>query len=92
MQINIRHAEMKRREDGSYLGSAHLEVSGHKTPYEVILHSEDGKDWGFAVHFLHSSGPEEEITALEAFIEENDDAFARLVEAAMDTMESDREN
>lgn len=81
MNIMIKFAEMSRTEDG-LLGKVQFEVDQHQQPYEILLQSKDGRSWGYALHFLHESGPEEEIDALDQYLEENDEVFDMIIEAA----------
>lgn len=81
MDIMIKSVEMSRTDEG-YLGKVQLEVVNHQQPYEVLLQSKDGSSWGYALHFLDESGPEEEIDALDQYLEENDEAFDRILDAA----------
>jgi len=86
MKITITHAEMNRSAEEGYLGKVQFEVEHHKEPYEIALHSKSGRDWGYSLHFLHQSGPEEEIDALDRYLEEDDDAFDLLLEAAEEAL------
>jgi len=81
MKITIRHAEMDRNEDGDYIGKVQFEVEHHKEPYEIVFFKQAGKDWGYSLHFLNQSGPEEEIDALDRYLEEEDDAYEQLLSA-----------
>ena len=87
MRINVLGAEMRRTEDG-YVGSVRFEVEGHRHPYEAALHSKDGKDWAYGLFFMSESGSERDIDRVEAYLEENDEDFDSLVEAAWRTLES----
>jgi hypothetical protein len=81
--IHILDAIMRHSEENGYVGQTHFEVTGHKKPYEITLFSKKGEDWEYSLHFLHEPGSEEEILALEDELEENDELFGQLVEAAM---------
>jgi hypothetical protein len=87
MKFNILGAEMRRTEDG-YVGAVRFEVEGHRRPYEAALHSKDGKDWAYGLFFMNESGSERDIDEVEAYLEENDDAFDLLVDSAWRTLES----
>lgn len=82
MELVIHNAKMQQGEEG-YLGRVTFTIQGHQAAYEIVLHSKKGKDWGYALNFLAESGKDAEIDAVEAYLEENDDAFERLIEAAM---------
>ncbi len=86
MKITILKATMEHSKEEGFLGKVHVEVDGHKSPYEVTLQSKKGREWGYALHFLEGSGREGEIEALEDFLEEDDDAFDQLIEAAQQSL------
>ncbi len=87
MEIKIKSAEMNVLEDGDYLGKVAFTVDHHKEPYEIVFHKKRGQDWGYSLHFLHNSGPEEEIDAVDQFLTDNDDAFDSLLHAAQQAAE-----
>ncbi|WP_172199896.1 hypothetical protein [Saccharibacillus qingshengii] len=87
MNIKILTARMERMEDKSYKGKVEAEVEGHKEPYELTIYSKNGNLWEYSLHFLQQPGPEEEILAFEEHIENDEEAFDKLVDAAWDTME-----
>ncbi|GGN98964.1 hypothetical protein [Saccharibacillus kuerlensis] len=91
MNIKILNARMERREDKSYMGKVEVEADGHREPYELTIYSKNGNAWEYSLHFLKDPGPEEEILALEEYIESDDDAFDNLVDAAWDTMEQEEQ-
>lgn len=84
VKVNILGADMKFSEHDGYLGHVRFAAEGHKQPYELTLQS-DGRvdDWNYALNFLNESGKEEEIELVERAIEEEDELFDSLVEAAM---------
>lgn len=84
MKAEILHADMSYCETGGYLGHVHFRVEGHKQPYELTLQSEGPlDDWNYSLNYLHESGLEHEIEAVERAIEEDDDFFDQLAEAAV---------
>ncbi|REK57278.1 MAG: hypothetical protein C6W55_05865 [Thermobacillus sp.] len=87
MKFNILGAEMRRTDDG-YVGSVRFEVEGHGHPYEAALHSKDGTDWAYGLFFMNESGSERDIDQVEAYLEENDEAFDLLVDAAWRTLKA----
>jgi len=87
MKLEIGSADMKQHEDGSYVGQVRFRVEGHPQAYEITLYSEKGKAWDYGLHFAEESGSEAHIDAVEAFLEEDDDAFEALVEAALAAQE-----
>lgn len=86
MNLTIIQAEMRRTDDG-YVGTVQFSVEGHRHAYEAALHSRDGKDWSYGLFFLNESGSEEDIDEVDAWLDENDDAFALLVETARRTLD-----
>jgi len=86
MKASILHAEMTYSEQDGYLGRVRFEVDGHKQPYELTLQSDSRlDDWNYALNFMNESGSEAEIEAVEAAIEQDDDFFDHLVEAAVES-------
>ncbi len=84
MNIHIEQASMERNEDQRFIGKVILRVDNHKQPYELILDSKNMKSWGYALYFLRESGPEDEIDALDEYLDEHDDVFERIVQEAVD--------
>jgi len=82
MHITILNATMTRDEESGYVGHVRFTVEGHKKAYELTLQSAKGRDWGYSLSFLDESGPDEEIDAVDEYLDEDDDAFDRMVEAA----------
>ncbi len=88
MKAEIIHADMTYSEKDGYLGHVHFRVEGHKEPYELTLQSEGRlDDWNYSLNYLQESGVEKEIEAVEKEIEENDEFFDRLAEAAVKCLE-----
>lgn len=81
MDITILNASMRKSEEG-YAGTVQFRVEGHAIPYEMTLFSEKGDDYEYGLHFLNESGSEEQISKVEEYLEESDDAFYRLIQAA----------
>ncbi|WP_123040717.1 hypothetical protein [Cohnella candidum] len=89
MNAKITSAEMAYNERDGYFGRVRFEVEGHKQPYELTLQSDKRMDdWNYSLNFLSESGVEQQIEAVEQAIEENDDFFDDLVEAAVNAMEA----
>ena len=88
MNINIMNAAMTHTKEEGYVGKVSFQVDGHKEPYEIMLQSKKGKEWGYALSFLAASGLDEEIDALDEFLDENDEAFDQLIDAARATLEA----
>ncbi|MCI3923803.1 hypothetical protein MO973_26605 [Paenibacillus sp. TRM 82003] len=83
MELQIKQAELKRDPDDGYVGQVRFAVEGHPADYEITLYSKKGKEWDYGLHFAEASGSEERIDEVEAYLEENDEAFDRLIEAAL---------
>lgn len=84
MELNVVSAEMGKDEEGAFLGKTVFKVPGHKAPYEVTFYSKKGKEWDYSLHFYDEPGADEEMDAVDAFLEE-DDAFDLLLDAAMNS-------
>ncbi len=86
MELELISAVMQRQEDETYLGRTVFKVIGHKQDYEITFFSKRGKEWDYSLHFANESGDEDELLAVDARIEEDDEWFDRLLDAAMDTL------
>lgn len=86
MKFTIIQAKMSKTDDG-YVGAVQFTVEGHKFPYEMTLHSKRGRDWAYGLFFLNESGSEEQIDEVDEYLENHDEAFDELVEAARRTLE-----
>jgi hypothetical protein len=82
MKLTILNANMTHNKEDGYVGHVGFQVENHKHDYEITLQSKYGKEWMYALNFLNESGSEEDILAVEEVIEENDEWFDLLVEAA----------
>jgi hypothetical protein len=87
LNIQILEAAMTYTKEDGYVGKVQFEVEGHDNQYEITLHSKKGNEWGYGLFFLHESGKEEQLLALEDELEENDELFDTLVEAAKAKLE-----
>ena len=86
MEIKIIQASMTKDDENGYVGKVHFEVDGHREPYEIVLQSKRGREWGYSLTFLGESGPDGLIDLVDDYLDENDDAFDMLVEAARQTL------
>ncbi|WP_374015725.1 hypothetical protein ABU162_15045 [Paenibacillus thiaminolyticus] len=86
MNVTIVRADMRKDADGSYLGHVTFQPEGLQSAYEVTLFSKKGKEWDYSLSFAGDSGSEEEILALDDRLEEDDDLFEELLEAASRTL------
>ncbi|MCM3745851.1 hypothetical protein M3223_00645 [Paenibacillus pasadenensis] len=82
MEWEMIFAEMSYNKEDGYVGKVQFQVKGHKQPYEMALQSKKGKDWAYGLFFKDKAGPEEEIELVEEELEENDEMYDALVEAA----------
>jgi hypothetical protein len=82
MKLTIIEAKMTRSREDGYVGHVGFQVEDRKHAYEITLYSKYGREWSYALNFLHESGSEEDILAIEELIEENDEWFDQLVQAA----------
>jgi hypothetical protein len=87
MNIRIESADMSYSEQDGYLGHVEFAAEGHPRAYEITLHSKNANDWAYSLNFAHESGEEAHIEAVEAALEEDDDLFEELVQAAMARLE-----
>ncbi|MEC0371393.1 hypothetical protein [Paenibacillus chibensis] len=88
MEFQIIKADMKQDEDKHYLGHVTFTLEGHKSQYEITLFSKRGKEWDYSLNFAGESGVEEEFLKADELLEEDDDLFDALVDAALDSMKS----
>jgi hypothetical protein len=86
MNLNITHAEMNKDEEGLLLGKTVFTVDGHKEAYEVTFFSKRGKEWDYSLHFHAEPGDEEQLLTVDTYLENNDDAFDALLDAALDVL------
>lgn len=87
MNVAIREASMTKDEVNGYVGKVVFEVEGHEAAYEMALQSDKGHEWSYSLLFAGSSGSEEQIEAVDAEIERNDELYERLIDAAVDALE-----
>ncbi|MGO4544025.1 hypothetical protein AB4Z29_04440 [Paenibacillus sp. 2TAB23] len=87
INVKVLEATMTYSKEDGYVGKVHFGVEGHKNEYEIALHSKRGKEWGYGLFFLHESGKEEELLALEDLLEEDDELFDFLIETAKEKLE-----
>lgn len=87
MNISIKAAAMTHTTKDGYLGHVTFQVEGHKDAYEITLQSDKGEDWNYALNFAEESGSEEDITAVEQVIEQDDEVFDTLLDAAYDSLD-----
>lgn len=81
-------ATMRQEEDGSFLGQAVFKMEGQKSAFEISFFSKKGKEWDYSLHYAEGERIEEELLAIDELLEEDDDLFDILLDAARDTMDS----
>ncbi|GGH22032.1 hypothetical protein [Paenibacillus segetis] len=89
MKLNIINAEMNKQEDGSYIGKTVFQVDSHKANYEVTFYSKKGSDWDYSLHFAGEPGDEDQLLLVDAHIEQDDEGFDDLLDAAWNSMEEE---
>ncbi|MDF2937627.1 MAG: hypothetical protein K0Q90_3000 [Paenibacillaceae bacterium] len=88
MELRVLNARMELTEADGYVGKVAFEVEGHMEPYEIVLQSKKGKEWSYGLFFLNQPGDEDQILDVEDWLEEDDDAYNGLIEAAKKTLPS----
>ncbi len=86
MKLTIIEAQMNFNKTDGYVGKVQFSAEGHSNRYEMALQSKKGKDWGYGLFFLHESGNEEQLDQMEDLLEEDDELFDFLIEAAMERL------
>ncbi|NGM84076.1 hypothetical protein G5B47_16785 [Paenibacillus sp. 7124] len=89
MSVSVTEAAMRRDAEGNYVGRTVFTLEGHAAPYEITFFSKKGKEWDYSLSFAGESGSEEQFLELDAKLEEDDELFDRLLDAALDAEESD---
>ncbi|MNN61462.1 hypothetical protein D3C81_1766970 [compost metagenome] len=87
MNLTIVTAEMKKAEDGTYLGKTIFRAESHKADYEITFYSKRGNDWDYSLSYANEPGVEEQLIEVDQAIEQNDELFDRLLDAAWDTLQ-----
>lgn len=84
MSIEIIRAEMRREDEKSFVGSTVFKIEGDKSVYEITFMSKNGKDWDYSLHFTEQSGDEDELLKMDELLENDDDLYNQLLDAALD--------
>lgn len=87
MKLTIVEATMKKDENGGYLGITIFRVESHKVAYEITFFSKKGKEWDYSLNYANEPGVEEEFLKLDEALEQDDDLFDTLLDAAWDTLQ-----
>lgn len=83
-QVQIERAGMQRDEQDHFIGYAIFTYEGHTAPYEITFHSKDGRDWDYSLNFADEPGLEEQFLTVDELIEQSDDLFDDLLDAAIE--------
>ncbi|WP_339314729.1 hypothetical protein [Paenibacillus sp. FSL R10-2734] len=87
MNLEIVSAEMSRKEDKSYVGRTIFTLENHKAPYEITFFSTRGTEWDYSLSFAGEPGSEEQFLETDALLENDDDLYNQLLDAALDKQE-----
>lgn len=91
MSLEILSAEMSRNEDNNYVGRTIFTLENHKAPYEITFFSKKGKEWEYSLSFAGEPGSEEQFLEADELLENDDDIFDQLLDAALDQQEIEEE-
>ncbi|WP_028560060.1 hypothetical protein [Paenibacillus pinihumi] len=89
MNVTVIEAHMGWSKEDGYTGQVKFTVEGHQGAYEMTLQKKRGNDWMYGLIFADGLGKEEEILFVEEQLEEDDELFDTLVEAAKSTLEKE---
>lgn len=87
MNLEIVSAEMSRKEDKSYVGRTIFTLENHKAPYEITFFSTRGTEWDYSLSFAGEPGSEEQFLETDALLENDDDIYNQLLDAALEKQE-----
>lgn len=88
MNVQIEQASLAQQADNEFIGNVIFRLEGYVHPYEISFFSKNGRDWDYSLHFTAQSGDEDEYMKLDELLESDDDLFDRLLDAALQSMES----
>ncbi|UQZ37037.1 hypothetical protein C2I18_27975 [Paenibacillus sp. PK3_47] len=91
MNVEIIRAELKQEEDNSFIGRTVFTVENHKSPYEITFFSKKGTEWDYSLSFAGEPGSEEQFLEIDSLLENDDDLYNRLLDAALDTQDNAEE-
>ncbi|MCM3783774.1 hypothetical protein M3231_12390 [Neobacillus mesonae] len=86
MSYKVIKASMGKNENNEWLGSTVFVMGENTVEYEISFFSKNGKDWDYSLHFADEPGEEEEFLKLDAQIEEDDELFDDLLDAAIESI------
>ena len=87
MNLQIIKAEMKREEDRSFIGRTVFTLENHSSPYEITFFSKRGTEWDYSLSFAGEPGSEEQFLEVDSVLENDDEIYNQLLDAALDTQE-----
>lgn len=87
MKLTIVEAAMKKDESGGYLGRTVFRAEAHKSDYEITFFSKKGKEWDYSLNYANEPGVEEQFLQVDEALEQDDDLFDTLLDAAWDTLQ-----
>lgn len=82
MSLHIISATMKHTEESGYVGCVQFQLDEYRSTYEITFFSKKGREWDYSLNFAKEPGSEEEMMAVDARIEEDDELFEQFLEAA----------
>lgn len=83
-QFKVTRAGMRKDDEGYFVGYAVFAAEGHASDYEITFMSKNGRDWDYSLNFAGEPGPEEQFLQVDALIEEEDELFDDLLDAAIE--------
>jgi len=86
IDITISTAALTHSKEDGYVGRVEFLVAGHPNAYEITLQSKNDRDWNYSLNFANEPGKEEHILAVEKELEEDDDLFDIVVDAARNSL------
>lgn len=86
-QVRIERADMKRDDADQFVGYTVFSIDGHASSYEITFLSKNGRDWDYSLNFAGEPGIEEQFLQIDERIENDDELFDDLLDAAIDASE-----
>ncbi|MEK8126886.1 hypothetical protein WMW72_03085 [Paenibacillus filicis] len=86
MDARIIESVMNHSKEDGYLGRVIFQWKEKPTYFELTLQSKNSRDWNYSLSFAKESGSEEDILAVEARLEEDDELFDALIDSAMQAL------
>ncbi|MGZ9586900.1 hypothetical protein [Paenibacillus marinisediminis] len=88
MSLHIERAALTQHTDSEYSGNVVFKLEGYSNHYEISFFSKNGRDWDYSLHFTEQSGSEEEFLKLDERLENDDELFDMLLDAALQSSEA----